>query len=540
MKNFFTLKILDRFSRIFLFIGIDYPVMRKILQVKFTMDQRRLPTIFTQSNKKQKEGTSQFTKSLWMYSLMGLILIPFLFIGDSYFFQVSLIFGITMFLIMTSMVSDFSTVLLDLRDKTLLSTKPIDNKTISAAKLVHITTYLILLTTSITALPLFISLLRHGFLFFVLFFFFLIFMDLFVVILTALLYLVILTFFDGEKLKDIINYVQISLSLGMMIGYQILIRSFEFIDLHVSFDPKWWQFFIPPIWFAAPFDLILNQNYSRYMIAFSMMAILVPIISIYTYIKLMPSFEKNLQKLSSHSISRPVKTSKIKEKFLQLICPNKEERAFYRFTQSMFKNERKFKLKIYPSLGFSAVIPFIFIFSDIRHRPYEEIASSKLYFTIYFTLLMVPTIVFMLQYSDKYKGAWIYKTTGIDNTKIFMKAALKAFLVNLFTPLFIVLSVVYIFIFSFGVVPHLLIVYLSAFIYSVTSLSGLPKGKLPFTEPFEAAQQSDSLKAVAYFSIILGFALVHTIVSFIPFGIYAYLLLLIVLNFVLWKLTFRN
>ena len=73
------------------------------------------------------------------------------------------------------------------------------------------------------------------------------------------------------------------------------------------------------------------------------------------------AFEQNLQKLTYHGKAKENKHSKLGHLFLRVICHSNEERAFFRFASSMMKNERDFKLKVYPSLGFSIVIPFIFI-----------------------------------------------------------------------------------------------------------------------------------------------------------------------------------
>ena len=60
MRDFPSLKLLDRFEKVFTSFGVDYPIMRKILQVKLIMDRRRVPTIFhktianLRSNKKIK------------------------------------------------------------------------------------------------------------------------------------------------------------------------------------------------------------------------------------------------------------------------------------------------------------------------------------------------------------------------------------------------------------------------------------------------------------------------------------------------------
>lgn len=57
MNDFASLRILDRFRPVFQKLNIDYDVMRLILQLKLTMDSRRMPAIFSGSNVKKK-GTS--------------------------------------------------------------------------------------------------------------------------------------------------------------------------------------------------------------------------------------------------------------------------------------------------------------------------------------------------------------------------------------------------------------------------------------------------------------------------------------------------
>ena len=199
MEDFRTLKILDRCQGLFEKMGVDYSILRKILKVKLMMDQRRVPTIFSQSSKKKKDNKKQetngFIKSLWIYAFIGLFTIPFIVFGKNYMFQMSIVFGIVMFMVMTSMISDFSSVLLDVRDKNILHTKPINRKTISIAKFVHICIYLVLLTTSITAIPMIVGLFRHGIVFFIISIIGLILTNLLIVVFTALLYIFVFKIF---------------------------------------------------------------------------------------------------------------------------------------------------------------------------------------------------------------------------------------------------------------------------------------------------------------------------------------------------------
>src|SRR5690606_33658783 len=153
-----------------------------------------------------------------------------------------------------------------------------------------------------------------------------------VVVLTSLLYLLVLRYFDGERLKDIINYVQIALSLGLVIGYQVLIRAFEFTDLNLDYIFSPWHFLLPPLWYGAPFEMILNGNTSPYMIAFSVLAVLVPILAIFVYRRMMPSFERNLEKLLSDTKARKPSRNRLNGFLSKLLCRSKEERVFFRFS----------------------------------------------------------------------------------------------------------------------------------------------------------------------------------------------------------------
>jgi ABC-type uncharacterized transport system ATPase subunit len=78
-----------------------------------------------------------------------------------------------------------------------------------------------------------------GMVFFLMLLFFLVLTNLFVIVLTSLVYFVILRFFDGEKLKDIINYIQIILTIVLMLGYQLVGRLLDIAGLQIKFVPHW-------------------------------------------------------------------------------------------------------------------------------------------------------------------------------------------------------------------------------------------------------------------------------------------------------------
>ncbi|MFD2042890.1 hypothetical protein ACFSTA_01050 [Ornithinibacillus salinisoli] len=541
MNNFVSLKLLDLFRPLFRLLHIDYEMMRNILQVKLTMDQRRVPTIFASNMSNKKDNGNHFLKSLLIYALYGLVLIPFILLGENYIFQISIMFGISMFILMTSMISDFSSVLLDVKDKTILHTKPVNIRTVNAAKIVHVTIYMSMLTGAFIGIPSLVILGVQGIGYFLLFFVEVILLILFIMTITALVYIFILQFFSGEKLKDMINYVQILLSVGIIIGYQIVIRSFEFVELDFVYEFSWWHLFIPPIWFGAPFELLLNGNHSTIIIVLSILALIGPLLSIFLYYRLMPSFERNLQKLMEDTGKNKKQKWNIGALWERLICNNKEEKQFFRFASIMLSRERDFKLRVYPSLGIAVVFPFIFLFNYVSNNSFAELSNSNMHFNIYFCNIMIGVVIFMLNFSGKYKGAWVFQTTPITNPSLVFSATLKAFLLKLYLPIFLFLSVIYVTIFSVRIIPDLAVVFVTAILHTLICFRAIKNEGFPFTKPFESAQQGgESMKTFLLMFIVGMFFVVHYFVSKMEYGVIIYLVILIIVTILSWRMIFKK
>ena len=510
MRDFQSLRFLALFKNVFIKLGIDYEAMQKILRVKLMMDERRVPTIFNDTRKK-KDG-NQFLKSLWIYGLYGLILIPFIVLGNNYIFQMSAVFGVIMFILMTSMISDFSSVLLDVRDKNILQTKPISGKTISAAKIVHVMIYMAFITGAFVTIPLLVSLFKHGIAFMLIFLVELLLVMPFVVVLTSLLYLFVLRFFDGERLKDIINYVQILLSVGVVIGYQLLARSFEFVDLNITYAFSWWHLFIPPIWYGSSFELLLAHDFTNYIIGFMVLAVCIPLLAIYCYARLMPSFERNLEKLMSDTRKRKKKRNRLDEMWARITCRSHEEKVFFRFAALMMKQEREFKLKVYPALAMSLIFPFIFILNGLRERTLADIGMGNMFLFIYFGNLMIPNIVHMLRFSGNYKGGWLFKATPILQMSSAYSGALKAFLVKLYVPIFLVLSVVFTWVFTVRILPDLVAVLLAGIGQTLITYKLINDEEFPFSKSFELTQDSEGAKMLLL-SLVTGVFVVGHLIA---------------------------
>lgn len=545
MKEFTVLKFLDKIKFIFKFAGIDYPLLRKILQIKFVMDERRVPTIMM--NGKNNNESNSFKSGLLIYAFMGFFIGIFLLPPFPLFLKMNIIIGMLIFMIMTTMISDFSSVLLDIDDKNILLPKPVDAKTLSAAKLIHIVVYLFSITLTITAGPLVIGLFRYGFLFFLVLLFEIILICGFVILFTSLLYYVILTVFSGEKLKDIINYFQIALTIFMTVMYQFIGRIFNFTDLNITITPQWWHLLLPSAWFSAPFSIFIEHDHNSHYIVLSIVGIIVPIIAITLYVTVVaPRFERNLQKLNSGSSKRKtMEKASLRRTVANIICHNPMEKAFFRFTLQMLDNERKLKLRIYPNMALSVILPFIFIFNlfggmESFSDVYAQISQGRYYLYLYISVALLAAMFPLISLSQNYKGAWIYKALPIGNPSVVLKGALKGFLYKYIIPTFLFISLFFIGFFGFKIVPDLALIFLNLLILMLT-IFHFSKKELPFYKEFQYAQNgSNAFMIFLMFGLCGVVAAIHYIaLMFFPLGLALNIGVSLLIVIILWRYSFR-
>lgn len=523
MEEYKLLKFLDKFKGLYTKLGVDYEKMRIILKIKLTLDRRRTSTIMGSSNKKDEESENSFVYALIMYGIIGAFIGIIILSSSNAMFSFSIAFGMFMFFVLTSFISDFSNVLLDVRDKNVIGTKGVNNKTIAAAKVTHICYYIFLISLALSWLSI-IGMFRFGILTGILFLGELIVVDILMIVITALIYLFILRFFNGEKVKDIINFVQIALIIVMTIGYQFLGRMFNVFDLNIVYKSRIWNLLLPPMWFAAPLYAVNGGEINKIIIMLITLAFIVPIIAIILYLKNISKFEDSLSKLNSVRNNEKEKSKGVFYRFGRWTCRNNEEKAAYNLSVSVMKREREFKLKAYPNLGFIIIFPILFIF--IFTNNYEGIESIPLSMSlnIYWFILMIPSILMTLQYSNDYKAAWIYESVFIKDTANIYRGVYKALIVNLLLPLYLVESVIFTVIFGIQVLGILIIVFIFLLIFIVAQhLIG--KLRLPFTTKAGVVDNGSNLLNTLLGMILVGVAatinyfLLSNIIAMIVYGI---------------------
>ena len=540
MKDFYILNILDLFKVIYTKFGVDYNIMRLIVQSKLTMDGRRGQKILDQGE--EVKDKNSFYTGLIVYAIIGLCSAPIISMNINPIIKMSLYFSFFMIMILSIFISDFSSVILDINDKDIIVTKGVDLKTLNAAKITHIFIYISLLSLAICGSGV-IAGFRYGPRFIALFIVSIILIDILMIIITALMYFVILKLFSGEKLKDMINIFQIAFLLLFVVGYQFVGRAFTFVNLDFVYEPQAWHILMPPMWFAANFNLLSGNSLDGLLKIMNILSIVVPIISIITYVKLIPVFEKSLQKLGDNTYKSKKTKETISEKIGKIICKNNEEVAFFNFVQNILSKDREFKTKIYPSLAMGTFMPFIMLISLYEGNGIGNyimsLRGSQNYLMAYLCVLMSQTIMTTLKFSNQYEAAWIYDVLPIKDKKNIYTAMFKASIYKLILPVFIVMSIGFIFVFGINVIIHLAVVFAGIILTSMLTFKFNEK-ELPFSSEYRNTNSASNIAIMFKSMFVVGIvALIHFLVSNNILFTGIYLLALVLFIKLSWNKVFE-
>jgi len=545
MKIFFVLRILDKFQSVYVKLGVNYKIMRMILQIKLTMDGRRASNVMGKNKKIDESRDKNNYLSLLMFNAVISIFIGLIMNSNMPAMKATnIVIGINLFMMISLMISDFSAVLLDVVEKSILLPKPIDNKTFNAAKTTHICIYLSGLSLSLNLIPLVIGTIKYGVLFFIIFSIETILSVLIVITLTSLLYTLVLKFFDGEKLKDIINYFQILLAFVFAFGYQLVARVFDVSNMNSEYIPKLWHVLLPSMWFAAPFGILIDGNKQPILMYLLVLAVVGPIVLIMLYFKkVVPYFEKNLQKLNSKGGTVSRKSENRKEFLAGLFCKNKVEKSMFKFTQNMIATERNLKLKVYPTLAMAVFMPVLFIFMDRNGKSFMDNMQTgfggKIHLFMYISIFLLCFCTAFINNSDSFKGAFIYKVLPIENPGVILKGAVKGTLFKLIIPLYLLDSIVFLIFKGPSIIIDLIIMFLVLLILSLVYFK-LSNKAMPFSVKFATSDSGKLIKPSLITSLLLGFfVLIHLFIRSNIILVCSYVLVLVIVNVILWKTSFN-
>ena len=538
MEDFFSLKILDLFRPLFEAFGVEYEKMRLIVNMKLTLDKRK---------NNSSENKNSLMQSVILYLIIGLVASRIIVMPIDIMTKMTVLFALIFVMLLTCFITDFSSVILDTYDRHIIGITDVKDITLNMAKIVHIIIYISIISLSISAFSIIMILMAYNIGFCLLFILCMILMDFLLIMMTSVIYYLLIKIFKGEKLKDVLNLFQIFMILVFSIMYYFITSSLSDIQINYTFSIKAYDLFIPFMWFASLFCVAFYGKIETLYIIMSILGIIVPILSIFIYIKLTPAFERNLEKLEQVSYNE--KNSKSKKSFVSKlankICKNNEEKSFFEFIYINLSRDREFKTRVYPTLASGIIMPLVLLIvtydRSMSIMEYlKSLSTTNNFLNIYLAVILLQNCILLLKYSKEYEASFIYDVLPISKKKNIYSAEFKVIIIKLFVPVFIIIGIPYLILFKAKFIVHLLIAFVSTIFISMGTFRVNDKS-LPFSEDYAVtANTSNFLNIIKSIGFVGVAVLLHYLIILKAPYIFsvAYLILLILIMKIIWNKVF--
>lgn len=500
------------------------PHLKAILTSKLIMDDRRPNSIRQiQQNKSDKAVSNATLGTMFMALLTGLFFLMAFLFGNSYTTSLTFYFSFYIFMLAGILISDFTTVLIDVRDNYILLPKPVNDKTIVISRLLHIVVHLskVVLPMSIPGIiTAFIQKGIGGALLMIPLF---ILVTLFTIFVINAVYLLILKITTPAKFQSIITYFQIFFAVLIFASYQVVPRMIERSAMQ-SIDVSSYKFIwlLPSYWFGAAWEALYTLTFTVSTAACIAAAFFVPVIAIWAVVKIFaPTFTQKLaqinagssEQLTKETIATKVEKRSFVETLASLLTAKGAERAGFLFTWKLMSRNRDFKMKVYPSIGYIFVYFFIFFFrrSDRSMSSFTDPEEMRPLFlgVIYFSCLLLTTALQNIVTSDKWKAAWIWHLAPLQSPGRILNGSITAAMAMFFLPLATLTAVIALSVWGIAILPNVLMGF-SAQIFICLLLSRLLVQKLPFSSPPAGADAGGNFLRGMMFLMIAGVAgLIH-------------------------------
>lgn len=491
MMNRFFLAAVALLNPLWLRLGVNVPQLRAILQAKLIMDDRR-PNAYTQmQQKKRKEMKNGSVVMLLVSLLMGLFYLYFFFVSPDHLMQLFMWFTVYMVMMTITLISDFTSVLIDVKDNYVILPRPVNDRTVVVSRLLHIMIHISRIVLPL-ALPAFVWLtVRDGFMAAMWFGILVLLLSIFGIFVVNTIYIIALKLTTPERFKEVINYVQIIFSVIVFATYYLvprLLRESQLADINLHDYP--WLEIVPTYWFAGAWQAVADGLYSPSHVAYLILVWVVPFGSLWLVIRIFaPSFNRKLAMIGSSGGEAPAKTKAVRtsmfyKQLAKRFTSGTQEQLSFELVWLMTGRMREFKLKVYPSLAYVFVFFAYFLLTGRHGSPGEAWSrlpeTNMFIFLIYTSSFVFLTAISNLMYSDKHRAAWIYYAAPLASPGQLLMGAFKATLVKFFVPFYGVVAAFTLFTWGIKTLPDLALGFINVVLINLVFALVFLR-KLPFS-----------------------------------------------------------
>jgi ABC-2 type transport system permease protein len=493
-------------------MGADYNQFIRILQLKLTLDNRRVKSFSNKPQNDQKnaliwQSLIQAFIGIFFGIFLSMVKTPFTFYYFSHLF--------IMVMMAMSIISEFTSILFDTSENAIIQPLPVKGNTISLARNAHVLIYLSLIAFSISVASIIVAFVKFGTLSGLIFVFTIFMNVLFTLFFANILYLGIFRLASGEKLKNLLMYFQVFIAILFMAGYQIGIRLVDKSNImNMELPVHWYTYLVPPAFFSGFIEGLSGTNWDVTHLIFIAEALIIPVVAIYITGKhLTPVFNRKLADLELGDRTSKVKAESTGKSILYRIMSSvfvheKDEKAAFSLMWKMTGRERLFKQTLLPSYGYFVIMMLLPFLSNPGKL--SNISESDNYlFILYFSVAIVSTLPRAMLIGTNRNAAWIFKSIPLETPAGFFKGSIKAAFSKFFIPFYIVVVIGICIIWGIRILPDAIIAFLVIYLFALVTYY-IQNPIFPFASDKSAAQAGgDNFKLFLFLIAGAGFAFLH-------------------------------
>lgn len=496
-------------------LGADTEQLSAILNMRLMIDNRR-PMAIGRRQAKTKDIKHGTITSFLLFMLMGgFYSLPLLLIPDRVL-SVTFYMLIIFFMLTLTLITDFSNALFDNRDKYTLFPRPISDRTMVLAKLLHIFIYLLRMVLPTSLAGWCVLGYMDGWASALLFpipIILLVFMSLFLV---NSVYLIILKLAPPERFKDIISYFQVLASIIFFAFIYLRPRNLNLQLEDLTPEKFYWVRFIPVYWLATFWSWLGNPLVLGGGALLTLCGFAVPILCMIVLVRwLAPEFTRKIASIDGAEVSefsatpskvkRPAKTSQL---LANLFNRSDAAKAGFVLAWLQTSRSRTFRMRVYPSMAFIPIY-FIYLLTQNGKSITEAFAAmpgtSKHLLLLYMSSYVLMNGINYMIMTDQYKAAWVYYSSPVETPGNIMIGAFKAMCVKLFLPFFTAIAIFVLSVWGVSALPDILLAMINVLLLSVT-MARIAFRQLPFSA-MEQLKQSGGRVIKSIITMLIPFVL---------------------------------
>lgn len=533
-------------------LGADVAQLRAVLGAKLMLDDRRPMAMGKGQGAKKKPFKFMTALSVLISVVIGFMYIIPLMMTDKF---MGLWLYFTVFLLMLSfmLISDFSTVLFDKRDNSILLPRPVNERTLLLSRLLHMFIYLFRIVFPMSLAGWVVLGYAKGWAAALWFPVMILQLTVIALFLVNACYLMILRFAKPGRFKDIINYFQIAFSVLFFACVYLMPRAMNNTDFQEMKHTDYaWAVYTPTYWLSAAWSWIETDKLSAATKWISILAIVGPLLLVWLIVKyLSPSFAKRIGNIDDErtegkaeegatiAVTAVAKKDKLYLKLAALLNKNPLSKAGFIIAWLQTNRSRNFKMRVYPTFAYVPVY-FVYLISQSK-KPLSEVweglpQSSTHILLLYMTSFIVLQLLSMLVYSDQYKASWVYYSSPIARPGDVMVGAFKGVWLKYFIPMFAVVSGFVFWVWGIGSLLDIALAFINITLLALSVLR-IAYRRLPFSAMERMNEKGNRFFKTMFVMILpMGLGFGHYWTTITPWLWWMKLVFILLSSILLWLL----